>query len=104
MAEFVSLVKACFQAEQIISECRNHESINSEAVFEQIDTLNAGYVSTTTMQKWLLDRCGYKLTEEEAVYVLDRFDRDGDYKISFQEFINEVEPDPEGERTVPAEA
>ena len=35
-------------------------------------------------------KCGYKINEGEVALILNRYDKDGDYRISFDEFRNEV--------------
>lgn len=49
-----------------------------------------GYISTNTLSRYMLNNCAYKINEAEITYILSRYDKDGDYKISYEEFINEV--------------
>lgn len=49
-----------------------------------------GYISTNTLKRYMLQNCAYKINEAEILHILNRYDRDGDYKISFEEFIREV--------------
>lgn len=64
--------------------------LDYETLFKQIDEYRLGYVSTNMLQKYLVNNCAYKINEGEISYILNRYDKDGDYRISMDEFRNEV--------------
>ncbi len=51
-----------------------------------IDVYQLGYITTNKVSRWLNEQCGFKLNEMETTLVLTRYDKDGDYKISRDEF------------------
>lgn len=42
------------------------------------------------MGRWLNEECGFKLNEMETTLILSRYDKNGNYKISKDEFELEV--------------
>ena len=64
-----------------------------------------GYLSTNMLSRYLSVKCGYKLNETEVPLILARYDKDGDYRISKEEFTQEVEAKEEedygGEEEIP---
>jgi len=78
------------RAEEILIEIRNTLDINAEEVFSMIDKLQIGYITLRTFQNWLKDALGFHLNEFENKIVLSRYDKDQDYRISKEEFVDEV--------------
>jgi Ca2+-binding EF-hand superfamily protein len=56
-----------------------------------------GYISTNTLSRYMLNNCAYKINDAEISHILSRYDKDGDYRISFDEFMREVAPHAEDE-------
>lgn len=56
-----------------------------------MDVYNLGYVSTNIFKMWVLDNCGYRIFDDEISLILNRYDKDGDYRIKKDEFMSEVE-------------
>jgi Ca2+-binding EF-hand superfamily protein len=84
------VLQTALRAEEILDEIKNQICINGEEVFEMIDSYNLGYITTNNLSRWLNEECGFKLNEMETTLVLTRYDKDGDYKISRDEFEVEV--------------
>lgn len=73
-------------------------SLDVDGLYKSIDEYNLGYISTNMLSKYMSMKCGYKINENEVPLILSRYDKDGDYKISYDEFRNEVsEVEIEGE-------
>ncbi len=78
------------RAESILGNLRNHLELDADQLFASIDEYNLGYISTNMLSRYFQNKCGYKLNENEYALILNKYDKDGDYRISYEEFINEV--------------
>lgn len=65
--------------------------LGSQKLFDLIDEFKLGYISTNIFCKYILEKCGYRITDDEVTLILSRYDKDGDYRIKKNEFISEVE-------------
>jgi Ca2+-binding EF-hand superfamily protein len=58
-----------------------------------------GFITIASMTKYLKDDCGYHITEDEQKLLLNRYDRDKDYKVDRDEFNYMVDYEEEEEGT-----
>jgi Ca2+-binding EF-hand superfamily protein len=84
------VLQTALRAEEILEEIKNQINISGAEVFAMIDCYKLGYITTNNLSRWLNEECGFKLNEMETTLVLTRYDKDGDYKISMNEFEMEV--------------
>lgn len=82
------------KAEEILLDIRRALNIDGDGIYEQIDKYQLGYITLRNLQNWLTETVHFKLNETESRLVLARYDRDGDYKISKFEFVNEINAPP----------
>ena len=95
-AEWIDDLKEVFytasRAQEFLQEVRANLAIDGAYLFSLIDSYRLGYLSTRNITEWLLQTVGFKLNELEGRIILNRYDKDGDYKINLGEFIEEVTP------------
>lgn len=89
--EIGHIYATAIRAENILADIRQHLQIDAEELFKQIDEFRFGYISTNTLTRYLKQNCAYKINEAENQLILSRYDKDGDYKISLDEFLREVQ-------------
>ena len=90
--ELGKVIETAISSEIILETIRNDLQLDAEAVFDMIDTYKMGYVSSGVFTRWISDNCGYRISEDEITYILNRYDKDTDYRIKREEFISEVQP------------
>lgn len=76
--------------EDELAQVRKDFNIEGNAVFDAIDDMALGYISSHMLVKFLREQCGYKLQNKEVDLVLARYDKDHDYRISREEFLGQV--------------
>jgi len=59
--------------------------------FKALDKHRNGYASIEDL-KSLLSRHGYKLSQKELLGLMNRFDKNQDGRISYNEFVDEIRP------------
>lgn len=69
---------------------KRHNFLLKEA-FSYADVNKDGYVSSEDIRNMLAEH-GFFATERELVSIMKKFDRDGDSKINYSEFIEEMTP------------
>ena len=63
-----------------------------------IDEYQLEYISSRVLRNWLSQQCGCKLSDDDLALVLSRYDKDGDYRMSKYEFVQEIEAEEEPEQ------
>ena len=77
--------------EAVAEILRRGVKFNIESAYRALDPYGLGFISTYQLMRFIEDN-GYSLTEVELNILLDRYDRDRDYRISSQEFTFELTP------------
>lgn len=90
--ELGKVIETAISSEIILETIRNDLQLDGEAIFDMIDNYSMSYVSSGVFVRWVSDNCGYRITEDEVTYILNRYDKDNDYRIKKEEFISEVQP------------
>lgn len=78
--------------EDILEGIKEELSLDAEKLFETVDEYKLGYVSTNILCKWVSQHCAYKIHDDEIALILNRYDKDNDYRISKEEFLKEIVP------------
>jgi len=78
------------RAEEILQEIRDSLELNGEEVFNLIDKIGLGYITSRTLANWLREEVGFNVNQLENDLIIARYDKDQDYKIKKEEFIEEV--------------
>ncbi len=78
------------RAEEILLEIRDSLELNGDEVFNLIDRLGLGYITSRTLGQWLKEQVGFNVGQLENDLIIARYDKDQDYKIKYEEFIEEV--------------
>ncbi len=78
------------RAEEILLEIRDSLELNGDEVFSLIDRLGLGYITSRTLGQWLKEQVGFNVGQLENDLIIARYDKDQDYKIKYEEFIEEV--------------
>lgn len=89
--ELGKVIETSISSEIILETIRNDLSLDASTIFDDVDNYKQGYINTGIFAKWISDNCGYLITEDEVTYLLDRYDKDNDYRISKEEFCTEVQ-------------
>ena len=84
------VIETAISSEVILETIRNDLCLDADTVFDSIDDFKLGYVSSGVFTRWVLDHCGYRISEDEVTYILNRYDKDGDYRIKRDEFLSET--------------
>jgi Ca2+-binding EF-hand superfamily protein len=85
------------RAEEILLEIRDSLELNGDEVFNLIDRLGLGYITSRTLGQWLKEQVGFNVGQLENDLIIARYDKDQDYKIKYEEFIEEVNAVPREE-------
>ncbi len=85
------------RAEEILLEIRDSLELNGDEVFNLIDRLGLGYITSRTLGQWLKEQVGFNVGQLENDLIIARYDKDQDYKIKYEEFIEEVNAVPRDE-------
>lgn len=104
METLAELFSAIIAAHAEFAETREKLQLNSESIFEQIDSYKMGYVSTVTLANWINDNCGFKVQANEMAALQRRFDRRDKYRITKEAFIAVMSPAPEEDEEEEAQA
>ena len=78
-------------AECLRSRIAKRPNFLLKEAFSYADVNKDGYVSSEDIRNMLAEH-GFFATERELVSIMKKFDRDGDSKISYGEFIEEMTP------------
>ena len=70
-----------------IRSSRGGVELDLRSAFEELDTNGSGYVGKSDLRRIGQDY-GWNLTMEEFRWVVNRFDKDGDGRISYSEFVD----------------
>lgn len=84
------VIETAISSEIILETIRNDMCLDAEQIFDSIDDFRLGYISTGVFTRWISENCGYRISEDEVTYILNRYDKDGDYRIKKEEFIGEI--------------
>jgi hypothetical protein len=86
------VLMTAIRAEEILLEIRDSLELNGEEVFALIDKIGLGYVTSRTLVNWLKDNVAFNVNTLENELIVSRYDKDQDYKIKKDEFLEEVNP------------
>lgn len=89
------LYKAIF-ANLKMTEClrlriSRRQNFSYRLAFEYADKNKDGYLESEDIKEMLSEHCFYA-TDREITSILNKFDKDGDGKVAFNEFIDEMSP------------
>jgi Ca2+-binding EF-hand superfamily protein len=88
--ELGKVIETAISSEIILETIRNDLNLDGDSVFSAIDSFNLGYISTGIFTRWVSDNCGYRVSEDEVTFILNRYDKDQDYRIKRDEFLSET--------------
>ena len=78
-------------AELLRKRLRRRPGFNVHDAFSACDADKNGYITRDEF-KGILKEYGFYATEEEITWLIDRYDRNKDGRISYSEFIDEILP------------
>jgi Ca2+-binding EF-hand superfamily protein len=78
-------------AEYLRKRLLRRPGFNISDAFQAVDVDNNGYLTRDEFKKLLRDHRFYA-TEEEVTWLVDRYDRNQDGRISYSEFMDEILP------------
>jgi Ca2+-binding EF-hand superfamily protein len=79
-------------ADNLLQSERNNNQIEPEYIFKQIDKYGSGYITVREIADWLAQVCGFHLHETERELLQLRYASKSGYKITFEEFADQVAP------------
>lgn len=92
---FLRTLKTHFSVEQSAEYLRKRlfrrPGFNAHDAFTACDTDKNGYITRVEFKNILRDY-GFYATETEAQWLIDRYDRNNDGRISYSEFVEEIMP------------
>lgn len=66
--------------------------LDSGRLFDQIDVHRLGYLSLNNFANWIAENCGFQVKSEDLIALQRALDRNNDYRIMREEFIESVSP------------
>lgn len=90
MEELCHVFNTTIRGESILNTMKMESELDAERLFAAIDQYNLHCLSTNALCKWVSEMCGYRINESEIGFLLSRYDKDGDYRINKQEFLQEL--------------
>jgi len=79
-------------ADDLLINERNNQQLDSEYLFKQIDKYGSGYITVRELADWIENVCGYRLQDVERDLINMRYARKTGYRITFDEFQEQVAP------------
>ena len=87
IAEFENRLRLKLRQSAAIRSSRGGVELDLRSAFEELDTNGSGYVDKSDFRRMGQDY-GWNLTMEEFRWLVSRFDKDGDGRISYSEFVD----------------
>jgi len=93
--QFKNIILLHLETEAVVEALRQklarEEDFNFKEAFERIDYDGDGFLGVLEIRV-AMDREGVFVTEKDAQYLVNRFDKDDDLKVSYVEFVQEMTP------------
>ena len=87
LAELFSIL---LQADTDLKAKRNQLQLNGERIFDEMDQHGRGTVSISAFQNWILDNCGFQISDQDLPDLETVLDGTSDYQISRDGFIETI--------------
>lgn len=90
MESLAGLFGAMISGEASLEEKREKLQLDAERLFDSMDVYKQGSLSLNIFSNWIQDNCCYNLKQSELVSLQSRFDKNNDYRITKEQFVEAV--------------